>query len=85
MKAFVRHVYGSPEVLHVEEAPMPPTGDGDLLVKVHAASANAGDWHVLRGTPLPFRLLERFRTPKHVTVPRQAVRTITRLQSKKPR
>ena len=38
MKALVRHVYGSPEVLHVEEAPMPPTGDGDLLVKVHAAS-----------------------------------------------
>ena len=65
MKALVRHVYGSPNVLHVEEVPMPTIGDGDLLVKVHAASANAADWHLLRGTPLPFRVIEGFRTPKH--------------------
>jgi len=65
MKALVRHVYGSPDVLHVEDVPMPAMGDGDLLVKVHAASANAGDWHLLRGTPLPFRLVEGLRTPKH--------------------
>jgi len=65
MKALVRHVYGSPEVVHVEEVPMPSIGDGDLLVKVHAAPANAGDWHLRRGRPLPFRLVEGFRTPKH--------------------
>ena len=65
MKALVRHVYGSPDVLHVEEVPMPTVGDGDMLVKVHAASANAGDWHLLRGTPLPFRLVEGVRTPRH--------------------
>jgi len=28
-------------------------------VKVHAAAANAGDWHLLRGTPFPFRLVTR--------------------------
>jgi NADPH:quinone reductase-like Zn-dependent oxidoreductase len=65
MKALVRHVYGSPDVLHIEDVPVPTIGDGDLLVKVHAASANAGDWHLLRGTPLPFRLVEGVRTPKH--------------------
>ena len=56
MKAIVRETYGPPEVLHLEEVPLPNVGDGDVLVRVHAASANAGDWHLLRGTPLPFRL-----------------------------
>jgi NADPH:quinone reductase-like Zn-dependent oxidoreductase len=65
MKAVVRRVYGSPDVLHVEEVPMPAIGDDDVLVKVHTASANAGDWHLLRGTPFPFRLVEGLRTPKH--------------------
>jgi NADPH:quinone reductase-like Zn-dependent oxidoreductase len=35
-----------------------------VLVRVHAASANAGDWHLLRGTPLPFRLVAGLRRPK---------------------
>jgi NADPH:quinone reductase-like Zn-dependent oxidoreductase len=33
-------------------------------VRVLAASANAGDWHLLRGTPLPFRLVAGLRTPR---------------------
>jgi NADPH:quinone reductase-like Zn-dependent oxidoreductase len=60
MKALVHHVFGFPEVPHVEEVPMLTIGDSDLLVKVHAAYANAGDSHVLRGTPLPFRPRGRF-------------------------
>jgi NADPH:quinone reductase-like Zn-dependent oxidoreductase len=64
MKAIVREIYGSPDVLHVEDVPLPTLRDGDVLVRVHAASANAGDWHLLRGTPLPFRLVAGLRTPK---------------------
>jgi 2-desacetyl-2-hydroxyethyl bacteriochlorophyllide A dehydrogenase len=64
MKAIVRETYGSPDVLHLEDVPTPTPGDGDVLVKVHAASANAGDWHLLRGTPLPFRLVAGLRTPR---------------------
>ena len=64
MKAMVRETYGSPDVLHLEEVPPPTLGDGDVLVRVHAAAANAGDWHLLRGTPLPFRLIAGLRTPK---------------------
>jgi hypothetical protein len=63
MKAIVRETYGPPDVLHLEEVPMPTLGDGDVLVRVHAASANAGDWHLLRGTPFPFRLVDGVRTP----------------------
>ncbi|MGH9218164.1 MAG: NAD(P)-dependent alcohol dehydrogenase [Vicinamibacterales bacterium] len=64
MKAIVRETYGPPEVLHLEEVPIPTFGDGDVLVRVQAASANAGDWHLLRGTPLPFRLVAGLRKPK---------------------
>ena len=68
MRALVRHAYGSPDILRVEDVPRPTIGDRDVLVKVHAASANAGDWHLLRGTPLPFRLVEGIRTPRHLII-----------------
>ena len=64
MKAIVRETYGPPDVLHLEEVPLPSVGDGDVLVRVQAASANAADWHLLRGTPLPFRLVAGQRKPK---------------------
>jgi NADPH:quinone reductase-like Zn-dependent oxidoreductase len=64
MKAIVRETYGPPDVLHLEEVPLPTLRDGDVLVRVCAASANAGDWHLLRGTPLPFRLVAGLRIPK---------------------
>jgi NADPH:quinone reductase-like Zn-dependent oxidoreductase len=64
MKAIVRDTYGSPDVLRMEEVPVPALRDNDVLVRVRAASANAGDWHLLRGTPLPFRLVAGLRRPK---------------------
>lgn len=68
MKAVVRERYGPPDVLHLEDVPVPTLGDGDVLVRVHAASANAGDWHLLRGTPLPFRLVAGLRTPRFAII-----------------
>jgi NADPH:quinone reductase-like Zn-dependent oxidoreductase len=64
MKAIVGETYGPPDVLHLEQVPLPALRDGDVLVRVQAASANAGDWHLLRGTPLPFRLVAGLRRPK---------------------
>ncbi len=64
MKAIVREKYGPPDVLHLEDVPLPTLRDDQVLVRVHAASANAGDWHLLRGTPLPFRLVAGLRTPR---------------------
>ena len=64
MKAIVRETYGPPDVLDLEEVPLPTLRDDDVLVRVHAASANAGDRHLLRGTPLPFRLVAGLRRPK---------------------
>jgi len=57
MKAAVRHVFGAPEVLEVEDLPKPvPTGD-EVLVRVRAASGNPADWHVVRGSPLLMRFM----------------------------
>ena len=64
MKAIVRETYGPPDVLHLADVPVPRCGDDDVLVRVRAASANAGDWHLLRGTPLPFRVVAGLRTPR---------------------
>src|SRR5262250_3185512 len=64
VKAIVRDIYGPPDVLRLGDVPTPTAGDDDVLVRIHAASANAGDWHLLRGTPLPFRLVAGLRTPK---------------------
>lgn len=65
MKAIVRAIYGPPDVLRLGDVPTPTTGDEGVLVRVHAASANAGDWHLLRGTPLPFRLVAGLIKPKY--------------------
>jgi NADPH:quinone reductase-like Zn-dependent oxidoreductase len=65
VKAIVRETYGPPDVLRLGDVPTPTNGDNGVLVRVHAASANAGDWHLLRGTPLPFRLVAGLIKPKY--------------------
>jgi NADPH:quinone reductase-like Zn-dependent oxidoreductase len=64
MKAIVCDKYGSPDVLRLEEVERPsPTGD-QMLVKVMAASVNAGDWHLLRADPFLVRLAFGLFRPK---------------------
>lgn len=51
MKAIIQRRYGGPEVLEFGEIETPTPGDGEVLVRVHAASVNMADWLVLTGTP----------------------------------
>jgi NADPH:quinone reductase-like Zn-dependent oxidoreductase len=64
MKAIVYTEYGSPDVLQFKEVEKPTPSDKEVLIKVHAASANPLDWHNLRGTPFLVRLVMGFRKPK---------------------
>lgn len=57
--------YGSPDVLTRDRVETPPLGATDVLIQVHAAAANAGDWHLLRGAPFIVRLSSGLRRPKH--------------------
>ena len=49
MRAARIHGYGGPEVMHVDEVPVPQPGAGQMLVKVRAASVNPIDWKMRRG------------------------------------
>lgn len=56
MRAVVYDRYGNPDVLRIDDVPMPSPGRGQVLVKVAAASVNLSDWETLRGSPLYSRL-----------------------------
>lgn len=64
MKAIMFHQYGSPDALTLEEVRKPAPKENEVLVKVHAASANAGDWHLMRGDPFLIRVGYGLRKPK---------------------
>ena len=49
MKSIRIHTYGGPEVMQLEELPMPSPGPGEALVRVHAASVNFLDVQRRRG------------------------------------
>lgn len=64
MKAILFPQYGSPDVLRLTEVERPWPGENQLLVEVHAASANPLDWHRMRGAPFLVRMGEGLLKPK---------------------
>jgi NADPH:quinone reductase-like Zn-dependent oxidoreductase len=58
MKAFVYNKYGTPDVLHLEEVEKPTPKDNEVLIKIHAASVNAADWHLLTADIFLVRLMD---------------------------
>jgi NADPH:quinone reductase-like Zn-dependent oxidoreductase len=47
MNAIVYTKYGSPDVLQFRDVEKPAPKDDEVLIKIHAASVNAYDWHFL--------------------------------------
>ena len=57
--------YGPPaEVLRLEDVEIPVPGEGEVRVRVHAASINPVEWHFVRGEPLLVRAIAGLRAPK---------------------
>ena len=56
MKAVVYDRYGPPDVLRVEDVPVPSPAAGQVRVKVAATSVNLSDWECLRGSPAYARI-----------------------------
>jgi NADPH:quinone reductase-like Zn-dependent oxidoreductase len=56
VKAVVYERYGSPDVLRIEDVPVPSPAAGQVRVKVAATSVNLSDWEGLRGSPAYARI-----------------------------
>jgi NADPH:quinone reductase-like Zn-dependent oxidoreductase len=65
MKAIVNTAYGSADVLQFREVEKPSPKDNEVLVKIHAASLNAADWHFMRANPALMRLFSGLFRPKN--------------------
>src|SRR5690349_14688405 len=66
MKAVVRDAYGSVDVLRIAVVDKPVAGDGEVLVRVHAAGVDQGVWHLMVGMPYVMRLVGfGIRAPKN--------------------
>ena len=69
MKAITQDHYGKPaDALALRDIDTPAVADGEVLVRVHAASIHVGDWIVMQGVPYIMRPMFGLRAPK-VPVP----------------
>jgi NADPH:quinone reductase-like Zn-dependent oxidoreductase len=57
VKAIVYMKYGSPDVLQLKDVEKPTPKDDQVLIKIHAASVNAYDWHFLTADIFLIRLM----------------------------
>ena len=67
MQAVVYERYGLPDVLRVEDVPIPSPAPGQVLLRVAATSINLSDWEGLRGSPFYARL-GGLRSPRRATL-----------------
>lgn len=65
MKAIVNTQYGSPDVLRLVEVAQPNPKENEVLIRIHAASVNAADCHLLKADPFLVRLQFGLLKPKY--------------------
>src|SRR4051812_41104734 len=78
MTAIVQTGYGAaPEaVLGLGRVDRPTAGDGEVLVRVRAASVDRGTWHLMAGLPYPARLAFGLRGPNFTNPGRTLAGTV---------
>ena len=64
MRAIRYTEYGPPDVLRLVEVPTPTPKDHEVLIRVHAASANPLDWRLMRGSPHGIRIMTGLSKPR---------------------
>jgi NADPH:quinone reductase-like Zn-dependent oxidoreductase len=65
MRVITQRCYGDPgKVLALERIAKPMPSEGEVLIKIHAASVNPYEWHTVTGKPYIMRLGSGFGAPK---------------------
>lgn len=64
MKAIGYPEYGPPNLLNLKEVQDPTPKEDEMLLEIHAASANPAGWHLPRGEPYFARLQLGLSKPK---------------------
>ncbi|HEY6276438.1 MAG TPA: NAD(P)-dependent alcohol dehydrogenase [Streptosporangiaceae bacterium] len=64
MRAIVQDRYGSTDVLRPARITQPEPGANEVLLRVHAAGLDRGQWHLMTGRPYLLRLVAGFRRPR---------------------
>ena len=65
MKAIVQDEYGSSDLLELKDIDKPEITDDEVLVHVHAAGVNPGDWAIMSDLPYIARPVYGLRKPKN--------------------
>jgi NADPH:quinone reductase-like Zn-dependent oxidoreductase len=65
MDAIVQDGYGGADVLSVARIPRPAPGPSEVLLHVHAAGLDRGQWHLMTGQPYLLRPVTGFRGPRN--------------------
>jgi NADPH:quinone reductase-like Zn-dependent oxidoreductase len=65
VKAAIRDRYGPPGIVRIEDIDKPVPGEGELLVRVEAASVNRADLDALKPRPGFVRLFTGLRAPRN--------------------
>ena len=76
MKAAVRDRYGRSDVVRVAEIDTPVPGDGEIVVRVHAASVNRADLDQIHPRPSFLRLFLGVRRPRNTRLGSDVAGTI---------
>lgn len=80
MKAIAQDRYGAPrEVLEWRDVEVPDIGDDQVLIRVHAASVNIGDFVVVTGTPYLVRPVYGLARPRRPVIGQDVAGTVERV------
>lgn len=83
MKAIVRDRYGPPEaVVELRDVEVPTIRDNEVLVRVRAASVNAGDPPIVKGSPYIIRPVYGMKRPKRPIIGQDLAGTVERVGAK---
>jgi NADPH:quinone reductase-like Zn-dependent oxidoreductase len=64
VRAVIQTGYGPADVMKLKELEKPTPGEGEVLVRVQAASLAAGEYFGMRGKPFPIRMVIGFPKPR---------------------